>query len=95
MLYVLQNAKKHYFIRMSAIQAFLGMICMRTCTDLTREGRNEQAIWLRASSSRVEVTYFYIFFFLLIFTYFTCGCLVVLPCVGKTNFFSPFYGLYF
>lgn len=65
MLYVLQNAKKHYFIHMSAIQVFLGMICMRTCTDLTREGRNEQAIWLRASSSRVEVTYFYIFFFYL------------------------------
>lgn len=41
LFYVLQNAKKHYFIPISATQAFLGMICTGTCTDLTREERDE------------------------------------------------------
>ena len=36
-LYVLQNAKKHYFSHISATHAFLGLVCMGTRTDLTRD----------------------------------------------------------
>ena len=45
-IYVPQNARKHYFLHISPPQAFLGMSCMGTCPDPTKEGGDEQPFGL-------------------------------------------------